>query len=100
MESMLTLIFYIVIFAVIIYMFVTSVKTNKWKATVITQLICFLFAVASIFVYDSLPGTGKAPGLTHFADVFYSLCAAAVYFAALIITLITRFCIKVYKNEI
>ena len=100
MDSIFTLFIFLYSHVIIIFLFIDSVKNNKWKASVITQLICLMFSVGAIFFYDSLPGTGKAPGLTYLDDFIFSLFASVTYFITLIVTLIKRFCIKVHNYEI
>ena len=60
----------------------------RWKALFWLELLSALGAVGLMFLFDALPGRGMAPGLTWFAEFFYSLFAAAGYGLMLFVSFI------------
>ena len=76
------LVFYIALFAaqVILLLFAARKREkNLWPAVFWTEFLSALGAAGLMFLFDALPGSGKAPGLTWFAEFFYSLFAAVGY---------------------
>ena len=76
------MVFYIALFVIQLILLVLAVRKpekNLWPKVFILELVSALGAVGLMFLFDALPGRGMAPGLTWFAEVFYSLFAAIGY---------------------
>ena len=87
------LMFYIIIVIFQIALLIIFIKNNKekhWIILIITEIISMLLSWFLAIFFDSLPGSGIFPGLTHFAEVFYSIIAVLVFFIMLIITLFIK----------
>ena len=56
---------------------------------------------AAIFAryFDSLPGYGMMPGLTYFSEVIFSIAAAHVFAALLLLSLIGELIIRTRKKK-
>ena len=86
------LIFYIALFVTQLIFLVFAVRKpekNLWPKVFTLELMSALGAVGLMFLFDALPGSGKAPGLTWFAEVFYSLFAAVGYGLMILISIVT-----------
>ncbi len=86
------LIIYILLFFLQIVLFIHFIKRkNKyWIYLAGTALISCMAAIILMFFYDSLPGYGSMPGLTYFAEWFYSFCASIVFAGMLILSIASR----------
>lgn len=85
------LVFYIALFVVQLILLVFAVRKpekNLWPKVFILELVSALGAVGLMFLFDFLPGSGKAPGLTWFAEFFYSLFAAVGYGIMLLVSFV------------
>jgi len=83
--------FYLLLFLVQLVMLVCAVRKpekNLWPALFRLELVSALGAVGLMFLFDSLPGQGMAPGLTWFAEVFYSLFAAIGYGVMILVSIV------------
>ena len=65
-----------------------SPARNRWLCLFLTQLLSIAAAFLVMSYFDDLPGTGMMPGLTYFAEVIFSLIAAALYSTGLLFSLI------------
>ena len=84
-------IFYLLVFfAQVILLILAARKPEKhlWPALFRLELVSALGAVGLMFLFDSLPGQEMAPGLTWFAEVFYSLFAAIGYGVMLLVSFV------------
>ena len=59
-----------------------------WRPLLVLELFSLLASVGLMFLFDALPGKGFMPGLTWFAEWFYSLLAAGAYGIMLLLTAI------------
>ena len=59
-----------------------------WRPLFGFELFSLSASVGLMFLFDALPGKGFMPGLTWFAEWFYSLLAAGAYGIMLLLTLI------------
>ena len=85
------LIIYIALFAIQLILLVLAVRKpekNLWPKLFMLELVSALGAVGLMFLFDALPGSGKAPGLTWFAEFFYSLFAAVGYGIMLLVSFV------------
>ena len=86
-------IFYIIIAIFQLFLLITSIKNNKpknWIILISTEIISVLLSCFFTVFFNSLPGEGSAPGLTYFAEVFYSMIAVLIFSAILIITIFIK----------
>ena len=84
-------IFYLLVFfAQVILLILAARKPEKhlWPALFRFEFLSLLGAVGLMFLFDALPGRGMAPGLTWFAEVFYSLFAAIGYGVMLLVSFV------------
>lgn len=84
---------YLLVFAVLCALQVRAVRGNepkRWRRLCLLQLLAVIIAYGAMRYFDALPGTGMTPGLTWFAEVFYSLGAAVLYAIQLLVTFILR----------
>lgn len=70
----------------IIWLICNCKRKKGWVWLLLMEAVCAGGALWLMFYFDSLPGIGKAPGLTYFEEVFYSLFAAAAYGIVLLVT--------------
>ncbi len=85
------LIVYILLFFLQIVLFIRFIKKRiNWIYPAGTALISCIAAVILMFFYDSLPGYGPMPGLTYFAEFFYSFIASIVFAGMLILSILCR----------
>jgi len=85
------LVFYIALFVIQLILLVFAVRKpekNLWPKLFMLELVSALGAVGLMFLFDALPGSGKAPGLTWFAEFFYSLFAAVGYGIMLLVSFV------------
>ena len=83
---------YVLILAAQIVLLVFAVRKpekNLWVPLFVFELLSLLAAIGLMFLFDALPGRGMAPGLTWFAEVFYSFFAAIGYGLMILISIIT-----------
>ena len=83
---------YVLILAAQIVLLIFAVRKpekNLWAPLFAFELVSLLGAIGLMFLFDALPGRGMAPGLTWFAEVFYSLFAAIGYGLMILISIIT-----------
>ena len=96
MEGMLCAL-YLLMFLVQLILLIFAVRKPEkklWSAVFMTEFLSALGATGLMFLFDALPGQGMAPGLTWFAEVFYSLFAAAGYSLMLIVSVVVWFFAK------
>ena len=80
--------------AVLIVHIVLLIKTlraparSKWLRLILVQFLSILAAFLLMSYFDDLPGTGMMPGLTYFAEVIFSLIAAALYSTGLLCSVV------------
>jgi len=82
MDGLAILIAYIAILAVQIALLVTNILRPRIHRWVILWGMEVLSAVGAWMLmrhFDGLPGSGKAPGLTYFAETLFSMGASAAY---------------------
>lgn len=85
------LIFYIALFAVQLILLIFTARkpaTKRWAALFGLEVLSAVTAAGLMFLFDALPGKGMAPGLTWFAEVFYSLFAAVGYGVMLLVSFV------------
>ena len=59
---------------------------TPWKYPLLLELICIPAALVTMEYFNRLPGYGFMPGLTWLGHVLFSLGAAGIYAAMLVIT--------------
>ena len=82
---------YVLLFVAQVVLLIFAVRKpekNRWPKLFGLEILSVLGAVGLMFLFDALPGRGMAPGLTWFAEVFYSLFAAAGYSLMLIVSVV------------
>ena len=80
--DLILLIVYPLLFAAeicLLYYAVKKPERKLWPKLFGLEILSVLAAVGLMFLFDRLPGNGMMPGLTWFAEFFYSLFAAAGY---------------------
>jgi hypothetical protein len=85
------LLIYIALLITAVYLQIMALKSNHKKWWVLLYMLEVLSAAISYMLslyFDSLPGTGMAPGLTYIGEVIYSLSAAFIYGCCLFISII------------
>ena len=69
---------------------VLTVRARKgrtlWKYPLLLELVCIPAALVAMEYFNRLPGHGFMPGLTWLGHVLFSLGAAGIYAAMLVIT--------------
>lgn len=91
--DLIMLIAYALLFIIqLILLFCAVKKPEKklWGKLFVLELLSALGAMGLMFLFDALPGSGMMPGLTWFAEVFYSLFAAIGYGALFLVSLVVR----------
>ena len=58
----------------------------RWKRLYVIELISAAIAAAAAVYYNGLPGTGFMPGLTYLAEVIFSMAAALLFSAMLVLS--------------
>lgn len=99
--DLLLLFIYLVILVLQIVLLVGAVRKpggRRWKRLFAAQALSCCLAVGLGLWFAHLPGRGMMPGLTYFAEVFYSLLAACVYVAMLLVGVIVWAVVR-YKNK-
>lgn len=82
--------FYVLFFALQVFLLIRSFRAKRGLGKlVILNLVSVLLACFLLWYFDTLPGYGMMPGFAFFPEVFYSLCAAAVF---AVLTLVTFLC--------
>ena len=82
---------YVLLFLVQLILLIFAVRKpekNLWPKLFILEILSVLGAVGLMFLFDALPGRGMAPGLTWFAEVFYSLFTAVGYGIMLLVSFV------------
>lgn len=88
---------YILIFALQVFLLVRCFKSRAgWGKLLILDIASVVLALGCMWYFDTLPGYGIMPGWAYFAEVFYSLCAGAVY---VLMTLICILCALLRKKK-
>lgn len=90
METAL-LILYICVFLLLCAALVRAMKGNRtkdWYLVFAGEALAAGGAICAMFLFNALPGKGMAPGLTWFAEVFYSMGAAALYLLLLVVSVV------------
>ena len=85
------LIFYICLLLLLCAALVRALKRNRtkdWALVFGGEVLAAAGAFCAMFLFDSLPGTGMMPGLTWFAEVFYSLGAGVLYLLLFVVTVV------------
>ena len=83
---------YVLLFLVQLILLIFAVRKpekNLWPKLFILEILSVLGAVGLMFLFDALPGRGMAPGLTWFAEVFYSFFAAIGYGLMILVSIVT-----------
>ena len=83
---------YLLIFLVQLILLIFAVRKpekNLWPKLFALEALSAAAAAGLMFLFDSLPGRGMAPGLTWFAEVFYSLFAAIGYGVMILVSIVT-----------
>lgn len=52
---------------------------NRWKILYTVEVVSLIAAAGLAVYYNQRLGTGTMPGITYFAEMFYSLGAAVVF---------------------
>jgi hypothetical protein len=82
---------YVLILAAQIVLLIFAVRKpekNLWPRLFCLEFVSAIAAVGLMFLFDALPGQGMAPGLTWFAEFFYSMFAAAGYSLMLLLSVV------------
>lgn len=86
-------ILYPALFAAQLVLLVFAVRKPEkklWPALFCLEVLSLLGAVGMAVLFELLPGYGMMPGLTYFAEFFYSLAAALVYAGMLLLSAVVR----------
>lgn len=81
---------YIVVLILQVVMLAAAVRRpakRKWAFLYLCEAGAALAAWVLMRWYDNLPGYGMMPGLTYFAEAFFSMCAAGIYAVMLVVSL-------------
>ena len=90
-----------ILFALNIVLLIFCVVRKKkylWGLLGVYELACFVCSALQSQYYDSLPGTGKAPGLAYFAETMGWLAATAAFFGMFLISLVV-FLVVITRKE-
>lgn len=82
-------ILYPLIFLVQLVLLIFAVRKPEkklWPALFWLEVLSLLGTIGMMVLFELLPGGGPMPGLTWFAEFFYSLFAAVAYLAMLLIS--------------
>lgn len=92
MEIMLFSAYVLLLIAQIVLLIfaVRKPERNLWPPLFGFELVSLLGAAGLMLLFDALPGKGFMPGLTWFAEWFYSLLAAGTYGIMLLLTAVLR----------
>ena len=71
-------------------------KHKKIWPVLTANILSIGVSVFLLWYFDTLPGYGMMPGLTWFAEVFYSICAAVVF---AVLVLVTFLCMLYHKKK-
>ena len=88
---------YVLILVAQIVLLIFAVRKPEkrlWVPLFVFEVVCLLAAIGLMFLFEALPGNGFMPGLTWFAEFFYSLLAAGAYGIMLLLTALIRVCKK------
>ena len=80
---------YLLLFAVQIGLLVFALKrltTSHWCLLYVIEMLSVVAALILMVYFDNLPGYGMMPGLTYFAEVFYSFFASIGFGILLLIS--------------
>ncbi|MBQ4044607.1 MAG: hypothetical protein IJD06_11505 [Clostridia bacterium] len=100
METML-LIFYVIVLLVQILWLVRCILHPMpclWGILLGVQALSAAGAFFLMRYYDSLPGSGKAPGLTYLGETLFSMGACIAYAVMLGITLAAGAVVLLHRN--
>lgn len=88
MELTLTILYLLILVVQFVLLILTARKPSAkgWKVLFLLEVLSALGAVGLMLLFDALPGSGFMPGLTWFAEFFYSLLAAAAYMGMLLLS--------------
>ena len=101
METML-LIFYVIVLLVQILWLVRCILRPTpclWGILLGVQALSAAGAFFLMRYYDSLPGSGKAPGLTYLGETLFSMGASIAYAVMLGITLAVGAVVLLRRNR-
>lgn len=70
-------------------------RKGGWGRLLVLNIGATVLSFGAMWYFDTLPGFGMMPGWAYFTEVFYSLCAGAVYF---LLTLISALCALLRKK--
>ena len=79
---------------VLLFFAIRNPDKKLWRPLFGFELFSLSASVGLMFLFDALPGKGFMPGLTWFAEWFYSLLAAGAYGIMLLLTVFVRACKK------
>lgn len=84
----------------ILVLIYVALNRKKWMWVTLYgyEVACFLASAVNCAYYDSLPGSGKAPGLTYFGEVMYYFFSCVGFGVVFVITSIV-FAIFYYKDK-
>ena len=88
---------YVLILVAQIVLLIFAVRKPEkrlWVPLFVFEVVCLLAAIGLMFLFEALPGNGFMPGLTWFAEWFYSLLAAGACGIMLLLTVFVRACKK------
>lgn len=92
MELTLSILYPALFAAQLVLLVFAARKPEKklWPALFWLEVFSLLGAVGMAVLFELLPGYGMMPGLTYFAEFFYSLAAALVYTGMLLLSAVVR----------
>ena len=102
MEGLGALIVYLVLLAAQLAMLVYCVLRPRvllWGILLGAESLSALAAWLLMHHFDSLPGSGKAPGLTYFGETLFSMGASIAYAVMLGITLAAGAVVLLRRNR-
>lgn len=79
----------------IVFCVITVIKNAKWKWLYAFLGISYVVSVTLVVYFESLPGEGFMPGLSHLGDVLTAFTCAAVS----VLLLFVSICIKIVRDE-
>ena len=92
MEFVLSILYPMLFFVQFILLVCAVRKPERrlWFALFWLEILCTLGAAGLTVLFEQLQGYGMMPGLTWFAEFFYSLAAAVVYGGMLLISAVVH----------
>ena len=90
METVLLCVYILIFLTQLVLLVFAAQRPEKklWPKLFTLEIFSALGAAGLMFLFDALPGSGMAPGLTWFAEFFYSMFAAAGYSLMLILSVV------------